>query len=129
MTSRQVGHFFFEPEDYDTANHATHEYKESIKVGYNLHRKVVLLSIWAASPLLLYLDPDMLGALDPHTDIQGYIYNLSVLWLCIGIGAVLFRTIQLFFLNSVTTGIAWFTKIVTDPFHDLLLYNSHRSMR
>ena len=25
MTSRQAGHFFFEPKDYDVINHATHE--------------------------------------------------------------------------------------------------------
>src|SRR5438309_3479003 len=40
MTSRQIGHFFFEPRDYDVANQATHAYKEEIKVGYNLQRKV-----------------------------------------------------------------------------------------
>jgi len=33
MTSRQIGHFFFEPKDYDVVNQATHEYKEEIKVG------------------------------------------------------------------------------------------------
>ena len=43
MTSRQAGHFFFEPKGYDEVNQATHEYKEEIKVGYNLQRKVVLL--------------------------------------------------------------------------------------
>ena len=42
MVSRQVGHFFFEPKGYDEVNQATHEYKEEIKVGYNLRRKVVL---------------------------------------------------------------------------------------
>jgi Protein of unknown function (DUF962) len=46
MTSRQIGHFFFEPRDYDEVNHATHEHKEEIKVGYNLRRKVVLMTIW-----------------------------------------------------------------------------------
>src|SRR5689334_7432074 len=50
MTSRQAGHFFFEPKGYDEVNEATHEHKEDIKVGYNLKRKVVLMSIWAASP-------------------------------------------------------------------------------
>ena len=38
MTSRQAGHFFFEPKGYDHVNLATHEYKEEIKVGYNLRR-------------------------------------------------------------------------------------------
>src|SRR5262249_53748928 len=44
MTSRQAGHFFFEPRGYDEVNQATHEYKEAIKVGYNLRRKVVLMA-------------------------------------------------------------------------------------
>ncbi len=51
MTSRQVGHFFFEPREYDTVNHATHEHKEDVKLGYNLRRKVVLMAVWAVSPL------------------------------------------------------------------------------
>ncbi|NDB12742.1 MAG: DUF962 domain-containing protein, partial [Betaproteobacteria bacterium] len=29
MTSRQAGHFFFEPRDYDYVNDASHEYKEA----------------------------------------------------------------------------------------------------
>src|SRR6187397_3632048 len=53
MTSRQAGHFFFEPKGYDHVNEATHEHKEEIKVGYNLNRKIVLMSIWALSPLVL----------------------------------------------------------------------------
>ena len=52
MWSRQIGHFFFEPKDYDEVNQLTHQRKEEIKVGYNLRRKVVLLTIWALSPLL-----------------------------------------------------------------------------
>src|SRR6185312_11435939 len=49
MVSRQAGHFFFEPKGYDVINEATHEYKEAIKVGYNLRRKTILLAIWALS--------------------------------------------------------------------------------
>src|SRR3984893_5178721 len=67
MTSRQVGHFFFEPRDYDVVNQATHEYKEDIKVGYNLQRKVVLMTIWAVSPLPLLFDPSLLGLFTPYT--------------------------------------------------------------
>ena len=51
MVSRQSGHFFFEPKGYDQVNRATHQHKETIKVGYNLRRKVVLLTIWALSSL------------------------------------------------------------------------------
>ena len=61
MPSRQLGHFFFEPKGYDHANRATHEHKEQIKVGYNLHRKIVLLSIWALSPLLLLANRSLFG--------------------------------------------------------------------
>ena len=61
MVSRQSGHFFFEPKGYDEVNRATHEHKEEIKVGYNLRRKVVLMAIWALSPLVLWLDPTLLG--------------------------------------------------------------------
>src|ERR1700754_2168633 len=68
MTSRQIGHFFFEPKTYDAVNQATHEYKEEIKVGYNLQRKVVLLSIWVLSPLPLLIDPTFFGAFTPHAD-------------------------------------------------------------
>src|SRR6478736_6309232 len=42
MTTRQAGHFFFEPKGYDHVNQATHEHKEEIKVGYNLQPKVWL---------------------------------------------------------------------------------------
>src|SRR5579883_3338233 len=65
MTSRQAGHFFFEPRGYDHINQATHEHKEEIKVGYNLRRKIVLMSIWAASPVVIYFDPTLFGLVSP----------------------------------------------------------------
>ena len=61
MCIRQVGHFFFEPKGYDEENQATHEYKEAVKVGYNLRRKVILHSIWGAVPIVLYFSPTMFG--------------------------------------------------------------------
>eukprot|EP01036_Dinobryon_divergens_P055267 gene55267-73822_t len=61
MTSRQAGHFFFEPLGYDHVNQATNDFKEEIKVGYNLRRKVVLLSAWALLPLLIFMNPGFLG--------------------------------------------------------------------
>jgi ferredoxin-like protein FixX len=57
MITRQIGHFFFEPKGYDEHNQATHQEKEDVKVGYNLNRKVWLLSIWALCPVVLYLQP------------------------------------------------------------------------
>ena len=123
MTSRQAGHFFFEPKGYDEVNQATHEHKEDIKVGYNLRRKVVLMGIWALSPALLLLDPTLLGIFDAHTTASGFVEHMGQMWLSIGLGGLLFRTVQLFFLQDVQTGLVWLTKIITDPFHDIMLYH------
>jgi hypothetical protein len=123
MTTRQCGHFFFEPRDYDTVNQASHEYKEEIKVGYNLRRKVVLLTIWALSPLALYFDPTLFGIFTPAAGKMDFIRQVAEIWLVIGIGGVLFRTVHLFFLKDVQSGLVWATKILTDPFHDIKLYH------
>lgn len=123
MTSRQVGHFFFEPKNYDAFNHASHEHKEAIKVGYNLRRKVVLLAVWAFSPLVLYLDPTLLGLLKAHAGAKEFVSNVALVWLWIGAGGLLFRTVHLIFLKDVQTGLVWLTKILTDPFHDIKLYH------
>ena len=122
MVTRQTGHFFFEPKGYDEVNHASHEHKEDIKVGYNLKRKVVLLAVWALSPGVLWLDPTLWGALPKHTDIGGFIQHVGQIWLAVGLGGLLFRTVQLFIIKDVQTGFVWLTKIVTDPFHDVMLY-------
>jgi hypothetical protein len=122
MTTRQIGHFFFEPKDYDVVNQASHEYKEEIKVGYNLQRKAVLLTIWALSPLLLLLDPTLFGIFDPHADLNGLVRHVAQVWLVLGFGGLVFRTVQLFFVKDVLTGLVWATKILTDPFHDIKLY-------
>jgi hypothetical protein len=123
MCIRQVGHFFFEPKGYDEENQATHEYKEKVKVGYNLRRKVILHSIWGLTPLLLYFQPSLFGIVTPHTNLGEFLHNLARLWIGLAAGALLFRTIHLFFLRDVMTGLVWFTKILTDPFHDIMLYH------
>jgi hypothetical protein len=124
MPARQIGHFFFEPRDYDVANQATHEYKEEVKVGYNLRRKVVLMSAWALSPLLLLLDPTLGGLLPAPAGWMAFADNVATIWLVIGVAALAGRTIQLFFIRDVQTGLVWCTKILTDPFHDVMLYRS-----
>ena len=122
MTSRQIGHFFFEPKDYDVINQATHQYKEQVKVGYNLRRKTVLMTIWALSPLAFVLDPTMLGLCRAPTNWIGFARHIGYLWLVVGIGGLLFRTVHLFMIEDLRTGLVWATKIVTDPFHDIKLY-------
>ncbi|MGE4178713.1 MAG: hypothetical protein AB7J34_02700 [Limisphaerales bacterium] len=122
MTTRQAGHFFFEPRDYDKINEATHEHKEDIKVGYNLSRKVALMSLWAAAPVLLYLSPSLFGFIRPTPGFPGFLHDLGMIWLVIGVGALLFRTVHLFILRDFKTGLVWMVKILTDPFHDIMMY-------
>ena len=122
MILRQIGHFFFEPKSFDTVNNATHEYKESVKVGYNLQRKVVLLSIWIAVPIVLWFIPDLFGLITEQQMNRGLVHNTAMLWLVTGIGAVLFRTVHLFHLMGFQTGLVWALKILTDPFHDIKIY-------
>jgi hypothetical protein len=123
MTSRQIGHMVFEPRGYDHVNQATDDYKEEIKVGYNIKRKIVLLAVWAASPLLLVIDPTLLGIFEPHADMAELVAHVGQLWLVVGLAGIAFRAVQLFILKDVRTGLVWVTKIATDPFHDIKLYH------
>lgn len=123
MTTRQVGHLFFEPKGYDEANQATHEHKEAIKVGYNLQRKIVLLLIWGLAPLVLLFDPTLLGAFEPHRNWLEFARHVGVIWLALAVAGLAFRTLQLFFIKDVQTGLVWAVKIITDPFHDIMLYH------
>jgi Protein of unknown function (DUF962) len=123
MPSRQIGHFFFEPHDYDHVNQASHRHKEAIKVGYNLFRKTVLLAIWAGAPFLLLLDPTLGGTLPAAGTWRETADNVATIWLVIAAGAVAFRMVQLSFLHDAQTSLVWCTKILTDPFHDVKLYH------
>lgn len=123
MVTRQIGHFFFEPKGYDEVNQETHEHKEELKVGYNLKRKVVLMAVWALSPLLLCFDPTLFGVFEAPSNFGGLVRNTALMWLAIAAGGLVFRTVQLFFIKDVQTGLVWLTKVLTDPFHDIKLYH------
>lgn len=123
MSTRQIGHFFFEPKGYDEVNQATHEYKEEIKVGYNLQRKVVLMAIWAASPIVLYLNPTLFGIFNAPANIGEFVRHVALVWLFVAAAGLIYRTVQLFIIKDVQTGLVWMTKILTDPFHDIKLYH------
>jgi hypothetical protein len=122
MTLRQVGHFVFEPKGYDDVNDATHEHKEAIKVGYNLRRKVVLIAAWALSPALLWLDPTLFDGFVDGTGAQAWVRKVGMLWFFLGVGGLALRTVHLFFLRGVRTGLVWLAKILTDPFNDVRQY-------
>ena len=122
MVSRQSGHFFFEPKGYDEVNKATHAYKEKVKVGYTLRRKVVLMTVWALSPLLLLASPTLFGIFPAYEGPGGFVHHMSIMWIGIGVTAIIARTIELCFTRGAQTGLVWMTKILTDPFHDIMIY-------
>jgi hypothetical protein len=122
MTTRQMGHLFFEPKGYDEVNQATHEHKEDIKVGYNLHRKIVLLSICAAIPVLAYWMPAYLTWAVPQAYEDTPVRITAMAWLFLGAAGLVFRVLQLWWQDSLVAGLAWGFKILTDPIHDIKLY-------
>lgn len=123
MTTRQAGHFFFEPRGYDSVNKVTDEYKEEVKVGYNIRRKVVLMGAWAFMPVALALDRSLGGTIEPAVGFLGYAHDVGLAWLALGIAGLVFRVMQLWKQQSLMTGLVWGTKIITDPFHDVYLYH------
>ena len=124
MVVRQIGHFFFESRSFDHLNQASHEHKEMIKVGYNLSKKAILLCVWAGIPILLfYTSITFFGLLEPTDSFRQLVTNTGLVWLWLGIIAVLFRVVQLFKSSGVQSGIVWMTKILTDPFHDIKIYH------
>ncbi len=123
MTTRQIGHFFFEPKGFDDVNQATHEHKEEIKVGYNLQRKVVLLSICAAIPVLAFWMPNYLQWAVPQAYEDTPMRMTAMAWLILGAAGLLFRVLQLWKQDSLIAGLAWGFKIITDPVHDIKMYH------
>ncbi len=123
MTSRQAGHFFFEPRGYDDVNQLTDATKEEIKVGYNIRRKIVLMAVWVLIPGVLWVEPSVFGLIDPATTFMGFVHNVGIAWLALGAGGLVLRVLQLWIQDSLLTGLVWAAKIITDPFHDIMLYH------
>jgi hypothetical protein len=122
MTTRQSGHFFFEPRGFDTVNGVTDEYKEAVKVGYNIRRKVVLMAVWQAVPLALWFAPSLGGLVEPASSFGGYVHDVGIGWLALAVGGLLLRVGQLVGRGEPLQAVAWLVKILTDPFHDIALY-------
>jgi type IV secretory pathway VirB3-like protein len=122
MTTRQSGHFFFEPQGYDEINQATNEYKEEVKVGYNLARKRILMGSWILLPVFIWFAPDLLPFVSDHAGVTDWARDVGWAWFWLGIGALVFRMAQLTKQQSFKTAVVWVCKIITDPFHDIKLY-------
>ena len=124
MTTRQAGHFFFEPRGYDHVNQASDEHKEAIKVGYNIQRKIVLMAAWVLIPLVLWFAPSLGGLIEPAVGLRAYLHDVGMAWLALGVAGLLIRVGQLWLQQDLLTGLAWMTKILSDPFHDIWLYRN-----
>jgi hypothetical protein len=123
MWVRQIGHFFFEPKGFDRINEATFEHKEAIKVGFNLRRKLVLLVVWGAVPVLLWLSPTVFGSMPAFDGLAGFVDRLGLAWLALAGVGLLARTLYLVATRGTQTGVVWMTKILTDPLHDIRMYH------
>jgi hypothetical protein len=123
MTTRQAGHFFFEPRGYDEVNQVSDEYKEEVKAGYNIRRKIVLMAIWVAIPATLWFAPSLGGLIHPATDVHGFVHDVGIAWLSLGVSGLAFRVLQLWITRGPVEGLAWGAKIMTDPFMDIALYH------
>ncbi len=123
MVTRQTGHYVFEPRGFDHVNQVSDDYKEEVKVGYNMRRKTVLLSVWALIPIVLWFQPSLFGLIEPATSWQGTLHDVGMAWLALGITGLTFRVGQLWLQQDLATGLTWMCKIITDPFHDIMLYH------
>ncbi len=122
MVTRQSGHIFFEPRGYDHVNQASDDHKESIKAGYNMRRKAVLIGVWLALPLLLWASPSLFGLIEPAHGAAGWAHDVGLAWLALGVSGLVLRGLQLAVLRGPAWGLAWVTKILTDPLHNVDIY-------
>lgn len=122
MVPRQIGHFVFEPHDYDTVNDIDDNRKESIKVGFNLNKKVWLISFWIIMSAMAYLSPTLFGLVDAYTNQAEFLDHLALTWAFVAVVGFMFRGIQLMITHSFTTGFVWWVKIITEPLHNLPVY-------
>jgi len=84
---------------------------------------MVLMTVWAVSPIALLIDPTLLGLFQAAETWTDFARNVGYSWLFVGLSGLLFRTVQLFIIKDWMTGLVWATKIITDPFHDIKLYH------
>jgi hypothetical protein len=122
MWPRQIGHFFFEPKGFDKVNNVTFQHKEDVKTGFNLQRKVMLFVTWLSVPAVLWLNPTLWG-LFSASDGRSFLGRLALAWLGLAFAGLVLRTLWLCATQTVQTGLVWFTKILTDPFHDVKMYH------
>ncbi len=109
---RQCGHFFFEKHTYDVIHGMSHEEKESIKPGYNLKRKKILIVIIFCGLLFSIFNANSSSVYD----------SIGHSCVVISLLAYIIRIVTLSIQSSPIEGLAWGYKILTDPFNDIRIY-------
>jgi hypothetical protein len=69
------------------------------------------------------IDPTYFGIFTAAADKREVFDQIGLIWLAVGVAGLIFRTVHLFFIRDVTTGLAWAAKIITDPYHDIKMYH------
>jgi hypothetical protein len=82
----------------------------------------VLTPVWALVPVVLWLDASLFGLIVPANGLMEFLNDVGLAWLALGVAGLLFRVLQLWIQKDLMTGLVWALKIVTDPFHDIMLY-------
>jgi hypothetical protein len=80
------------------------------------------MSIWAAVPLAIWLEPSVFSWAVPEDDQDSFVRMVGFYWLALGVAGLLFRVAQLIIQDNFVVAFSWAFKIITDPFHDLVLY-------
>jgi hypothetical protein len=80
-----------------------------------MHRKTVLLTVWALIPLVLWLQPSLFGLIEPATGSQAWLHDVGIAWLALAVLGLGFRVTQLWRGPGLLTALAWLSKILTDP--------------
>ena len=65
---------------------------------------------------------DQLILIEPARSLNETVHDIGTAWLALAVAGLSFRVLQLWLQDGLFTGIVWLSKILTDPFHDVMLY-------
>jgi hypothetical protein len=74
-------------------------------------------------PAVLWASPSLGGLIAPASGFNGFVHDVGMAWLALGVAGLVLRVLQLWRRDGLLAGLAWATKIITDPFHDIALYH------
>ena len=107
MVSRQSGHFFFEPKGYDEVNRrhpraqGRHQGRLQPAAQGDAACRLGAVARWCCGWIRRFF-----GLFAPPTGGAEFVRHVGEIWLIVGVGALLFRTMQLV-LSSRTCRPAW----------------------